>query len=59
MVNAVKRTIERKIERGEVEPEDLKECAKAIKELREEYPKAWSICTLANDRTLLEVTDEL
>jgi len=42
----------RKLENGEVDPDDLEECAEAVMELREEYPEAWSLCSLAGDDVL-------
>jgi len=48
----------RKLENGEVDPDDLEECAEAVMELREEYPEAWSLCSLANDDVLEVVVSD-
>lgn len=50
--------MQRKVDNGEVDPEDLEECAEAVIELREEYPEAWSICSLANDNVLEKVAGD-
>lgn len=57
-MNALLATIEGKVDRGEVDPDDLMECAEAVMELREEYPEAWAICTMADDETLEAVMDD-
>lgn len=47
------------VEDGEVDPDDMKDCAEFILELREEYPEAWAICALADDLTLRAAMEEL
>jgi wobble nucleotide-excising tRNase len=57
MMNPVLNTIEAKIKQGEVTREEVKECAEAVMELREQHPEAWSICSLADDDILERFTE--